>query len=206
MPLSLIVFDDFYEDPQEVRQAALKLDYPTPQQTPNYPGRNSHQPIIIGGIEQMVSKIVNEPVLGARNAAHCYFRVAMAEDDTNRKYDIHIDPEVIWTGILYLTLPEHCQGGTEFYRHKETESDRAAIYPDELKAVGARNFGDAGDPIIQRDSTDKSKWEHLTTVPMRFNRLVLLRPWFWHTAGRSFGSSIENCRLIQLFAFVPARR
>jgi len=39
------------------------------------------------------------------------------------------------------------------------------------------------------------------TVPMRFNRCVLLRPWFWHTAGPSFGDRPENARLIQMFFF-----
>ena len=32
------------------------------------------------------------------------------------------DPE---SGIVYLTLPKFCQGGTEFYRHKGIDSDRA---------------------------------------------------------------------------------
>lgn len=205
MPLSLIVFDDFYEDPMEVRRAALKLDYPPPEQRPNYPGRNSKQQLVIGGLDEIVSKMVNEPLVGAKNAAHCYCRSAVAADDDNRRYNVHIDPEAWWSGILYLTLPEHCQGGTEFYRHKETASDRAPVYPHELAKHKARNFGDAGDAIIQRDSMDMSKWEHLMTVPMRFNRLILLRPWFWHTAGKSFGTTIENGRLVHLFFFIPPK-
>ena len=39
------------------------------------------------------------------------------------------------------------------------------------------------------------------TIPMRFNRCVLFRPWFWHTSGESFGDRGENARLIQLFFF-----
>jgi hypothetical protein len=41
MPLSLIVFDDFYGDPMEIRRAALSLLYP-PVSDANYPGRNSN--------------------------------------------------------------------------------------------------------------------------------------------------------------------
>ena len=41
-------------------------------------------------------------------------------------------------------------------------------------------------------------------VPMRFNRLVLLRPWLWHTAGEAFGDSLENGRLIYLMFFASA--
>jgi hypothetical protein len=40
------------------------------------------------------------------------------------------------------------------------------------------------------------------TVPMRFNRLVLLQPQYWHTAGGSFGDSIENGRLVYLMFFL----
>jgi len=36
---------------------------------------------------------------------------------------------------------------------------------------------------------------------MRFNRLVLLRPWLWHTSGPGFGDSIENGRLVYLMFF-----
>jgi hypothetical protein len=39
------------------------------------------------------------------------------------------------------------------------------------------------------------------TVPMRFNRLILYRPWLWHSAGEAFGASLDDGRLIQLVAF-----
>ncbi len=39
------------------------------------------------------------------------------------------------------------------------------------------------------------------TVPMRFNRLILYRPWSWHSAGEAFGSGLDDGRLIQLVAF-----
>lgn len=58
--------------------------------------------------------------------------------------------------------------------------------------------------IIQKDTLDDSKWEHTMTVPMRFNRLVLLRPWLWHTAGEAFGDSVENGRLVYLMFFESA--
>ncbi|MFQ5347644.1 MAG: hypothetical protein ACE5ED_07350 [Rhodothalassiaceae bacterium] len=41
---------------------------------------------------------------------------------------------------------------------------------------------------------------------MRFNRLVLLRPWLWHTAGPGFGNSLENGRLVYLMFYVRAPR
>lgn len=207
MPLSYLVFDDFYTDPMAVRNEALALEYPTPTSRRNYPGRNSKQRLLVQGLEQIVSRIVNEPVKASPQDAHGHCRISLADDDPNRRYYVHVDPTAYWSGILYLTLPEHCQGGTEFYRHIATNTDRAPLLDNELAASGATSFGEAADPIIQKDSNDLSKWELLSTVPMRFNRLCLLRPWFWHTAGPSFGDGLHNGRLVQLFFFIkdPAR-
>jgi len=58
--------------------------------------------------------------------------------------------------------------------------------------------------IIERDSIDDAKWEPTMRAPMRFNRLVLLRPWLWHTAGPAFGDRMENGRLVYLMFFEAA--
>lgn len=204
MPLSIMVIDDFYQDPMAVRRAALQLDYPVLDAPQNYAGRNSRQALLVGGIEGIVSRLVSEDLVATPNTAHCYCRIALEGDNDRQLFGIHIDNDVWWAGLLYLTLPEHCRGGTEFYRHKETKSDRAPVLKQELAALGARNFAEAGIPIIARDHKDRSCWEHLMTVPMRFNRLILLRPWLWHAAGESFGTSLENGRLVQVFFFNPA--
>ena len=52
---------------------------------------------------------------------------------------------------------------------------------------------------------DDAKWEMTHRVPMRFNRLILLRPWLWHTAGESFGSTPADSRLVYLMFFESAR-
>ena len=60
--------------------------------------------------------------------------------------------------------------------------------------------------VLARDTMDDSKWEMTHRVPMRFNRLILLRPWLWHTAGESFGTTPEDSRLVYLMFFESARR
>lgn len=42
------------------------------------------------------------------------------------------------------------------------------------------------------------------SVPIRFNRLILLRPWLWHTAGAGFGDRLGNGRLVYLMFFAAA--
>src|SRR5262249_2881812 len=120
MPLSIIVFDDFYGDPMALRDAALKLNYPKPKVKQNWPGRNGGTPPLAPGLEEAVSKTVAEKGAGAKASAHSCFRLSLAGDATDRLFNVHIDEGMWWAGIVYLTLPDDCQGGTEFFRHKAT--------------------------------------------------------------------------------------
>ena len=74
--------------------------------------------------------------------------------------------------------------------------------PEALKATGYASYKDLQHEILDRDSLDRSKWELTMTVPMRFNRLVLLQPHYWHTSGQAFGDSVENGRLVYLMFFM----
>ena len=201
MQTSIIVIDDFYGEPEKIRQRALDLDYPEPETAPNFAGRNSVERITSRGLDQAISKLVNEPVSGVQQFGHGRCRLSLEHDDASRRYYVHVDAGAYWAGVLYLTPPEHCRGGTEFFRHKRLGTDRAAIYAHEMAAIGAKTYREAAEPIIAADSADLTKWEHVMTVPMRFNRLILLRPWLWHAAGRSFGDRLANGRLVQLFFF-----
>jgi hypothetical protein len=110
-----------------------------------------------------------------------------------------------WSGILYLSRPEDCRGGTQFFRHIRTGSDRAPVTAAELAAMGYASQDEAHQDIIERDSLDDSAWEMTMEVPMRFNRLLLLRPWLWHTAGPAFGDRLDNARLVYLMFFQVRR-
>ena len=201
MRLSYLIIDDFYDDPQAVRNAALHTDYARSVDGANYPGDNSADAFEVDGLSELVSNMVQEPLMGTPSSGHCRFRIATAGAESRARARMHVDGPSYWSGIVYLTLPEHCRGGTEFYRHRELGTDRAPIYDSEVAHMGGNSCAQFTQELIVRDSNDPSKWEHLMTVPMRFNRCVLFRPWFWHTSGESFGDRGENARLIQLFFF-----
>jgi hypothetical protein len=194
----LFVIDDFLRNPEEVRAQALSMDYEIPG---HYPGMNSVQKLRIEGLDQVISALVREPVRApwTKNFSHGSCRVTFASD--NQEARIHID-ESHWSGILYLSRPEDCQGGTEFFRHKRTNTDRVPMDEATLKAAGYSSYEELQHDILDKDALDRSKWEHTMTVPMRFNRLVLLQPHYWHTAGPGFGDSLENGRLIYVMFFL----
>jgi hypothetical protein len=200
MAISLIVIDDFLGEPEVFRQRALGLKY---KNAGTYPGRNSVERLKIEGLAEEVTFIVRERVCEPDPAqSHAKCRLTLASDDEPGR--IHVDPS-FWSGILYLSRPEDCQGGTEFYRHIPTGTDEVPRTIEDINAFGYASSSEMSHQILEKDGGDRSKWELTMTVPMRFNRLVLLRPWLWHTSGPGFGDSVENGRLVYLmFFFKPA--
>ena len=194
---SLIVLDDFLKNPEAVREQALKLNYTVQGR---FPGLNSAEKIELPYLNEIVSAVIRQPVYTpwAKDFSHGSCRLALASDDKPGR--IHIDPSQL-SGILYLSRPEDCQGGTEFYRHIRTGTDRLPMDEETLKAVGYSSYEELQHEILDKDALDRSKWELTMTVPMRFNRLILLQPHYWHTSGPGFGDSVENGRLIYVMFF-----
>lgn len=201
MTTSLIVVDDFLTTADAVREAALKLTYPDLQGA--FPGRNSLERIEMGGLAAHVSQITGERLQPlSPQGSHAKCRITLASDVGRGK--VHVDPGY-WSGILYLSRPEDCHGGTDFFRHRRTNTDRRPMTPEEVVAMGYASYEESHQDIIERDGLDDSAWERSMTVPMRFNRLVLLRPWLWHTAGPGFGDGLDNGRLVYLMFFAAVQ-
>jgi hypothetical protein len=201
MPTSLVIVDDFLNNAQQLRDAALRLTYP--QQEGAFPGRNSLERLQLDGLVPQVSRILGEPLrLLDPLQSHAKCRITLAADIGRAK--VHVDRSH-WSGILYLSRPQDCRGGTDFFRHRRTNTDRAPINEDEMRAMGYASMAEMHEDIIEKDSNDDSAWELVMRVPMRFNRLVLLRPWLWHTAGEGFGDRPENGRLVYLMFFGSAQ-
>jgi len=197
---TVLVVDEFLDNANAFRSHALSLDYPPLQGA--FPGRNSLQRINLDRIADVVSALVGEPlVVPDPPQSHAKARLTLAADKGRGK--VHIDSSH-WSGILYLSRPEDCFGGTEFFRHRATGLDRFPVTREELDQAGFADFAEAHRVLIEQDGNDDAAWELTMTVPMQFNRLLLLRPWLFHTAGPGFGSSPENARLVYLLFFNQA--
>jgi hypothetical protein len=165
MPTSLIIVDDFLDNALALREAALRLTYP-PQEG-MFPGRNSVERINIEGLADQVSRLVGEPLdVLPPPQAHGKSRITLSADRGKAK--VHVDA-AHWSGILYLSRPQDCRGGTEFFRHLATNTDRTAYNDNEARALGFESAKGMTDEILDRDGTDESKWEMTQRVPMRFN-------------------------------------
>lgn len=190
---TIIVIDEFLDFVDDLRRRALHEDYESADQGTYFPGRNSKQPVYVKGIDQVISNLVGEKLTPSPGNSHGKFRVALEGD--KGKGGVHID-KCDWSGILYLSKDEDCYGGTDFYRHKVLNSDRAPLNQNDLNAMGIKSFDSFWHDYLLKDGLDEDKWTLQTHIPMKYNRLILFRPWLFHNAGPGFGSDIKNGRLI----------
>ena len=199
MPLpSLLIVDDFLTDPHVARDKALALDYDPALKDGNYPGVLSARPLPIPGLDDAVTRIIGAKVQPQAGTSHGHCRLTLAND--KGLSGVHIDP-CFYSGILYLNLPEHCRGGTDFFRHKRTGLERVPTDTGQMLAAGYGDPNQLIEEVVNADTLKPSRWEKQLTVPMRFNRLVLFSPWMFHNSARGFGSNAGNGRLVHLMFF-----
>jgi hypothetical protein len=198
---SFLMVDDFLANPHDLRRRALALGYDRAAKQGNYPGVTSDQPIPIPGLDDYVSRAIGAPVKAAPNTLHGHCRLTLRSD--RGASGVHIDP-AFYSGILYLSLPEHAAGGTDFYRHKRTGLERIPTSPDRIVEAGYGNVNDLIEDVVNKDTLRPSTWEKSFTAPMRFNRLILFSPWLFHNSARGFGDTPDTGRLAYLMFFAAA--
>ncbi len=192
--MNIIVIDNFYENPDQVRALALKAHYQDVTQL-NYPGFQSIYNYASLSVTQKIEKAINSKILLASKAqTFGKFRVMLKEADSNLK--VHLDGQSDWTGVLYLNPDEDCDGGTGFYTHKKTGFDGP---------TNDLNWHEIEKDIIESDTLNPYAWTQTGFVAMKFNRLVLFRGnKLFHCHTKSFGTNLQNGRLTQNFFFREA--
>jgi hypothetical protein len=195
---SFLIFDDFVANPRELRRQALELGYSAANKAGNYPGITSERALPIPGLDDFVSRAIGTRVRAAPDTLHGHCRLTMKAD--RGLSGVHVDP-AFYSGILYLSLPEHAQGGTDFYRHKRTGLERIPEKANDILAAGYGDVNDLIEDVVNKDTLRPAAWERSFSAPMRFNRLILFSPMSFHNSARGFGDRPENARLVYLMFF-----
>jgi hypothetical protein len=194
----VVIHDDFYSNPDQIVELVKSLEFEDPNQG-NYPGKNSkfiHYP---EEFNDFFSWMTGEKVKAATGSSAGMFRLTTAEDRFKQK--IHIDlPNMncSWAGVLYLNKEFKPDAGTKFWQHKETGMDELPLNSNDASTLGFHSLDDVK-KFMETDGLDESKWNCVMSVPLKYNRLVLFRPWMWHSIGAQFGHNDDTARLTQLF-------
>jgi Family of unknown function (DUF6445) len=181
MRLNLLIIDDFYVNPDQVRNFALTQDFSVKG---NYPGARTKSfwsDDIKQAIEhymQFAGKITDSFDESGYTGA---FQIATANDRTW----IHSDTNNMWAGVCYLTPDAPYTGGTGLFRHKAT-GEHTRITHD-------------------HEGYDYTKYDLFDRIGNKYNRLVIYRSDLFHASLDYFGDNLHNGRLFQTFFFDTER-
>jgi hypothetical protein len=185
----MLVFDNFYNNPLEVKQTALTCSY-MPVKTDDihkfgtapWPGKMSKISYSPNDLDLYVSKILNKPVRELKGINSGRFRISSANDKSSN--DIHIDT-CDYAGVLYLNDTSNI-AGTIFYTNKSTGKNSCDI--DFYKTL-----------VLNNDINDLTKWNINLVSYIVFNRLIIYPANMFHGIGPLFGVDNNDSRLVQTF-------
>jgi len=191
MQTSLIIVDNFYNNPDETRKWVLEQPFNV---TGNYPGQRTTPVHHWTDLKDTIQGIVEKP--GGKITKWDYDYTTAFQYTTKKDSSwIHPDHTTMWAGVCYLTPDAPVSGGTGLFRHKETGLER----PPRLEN------GNLDDDWLKEHcwphSRDFSKWDMTAMVGNVYNRLVLYRGDLFHSSLDYFGESLEDGRLFQTFFF-----
>ena len=198
----MYIVDGFYKDPDSIRDYALHMQR-NDTSLGNYAGVMTSDVFLTQEHVDIISQLVGHPVMPSTGFTG-KFRFTRAGDVS--KQDIHFDPgdnNCAWAGIVYLTPGVEQTDGTVFWKHKRTGLESIPRSLEGIEAHGWRGEDDLKQ-FLDTEGIDHSLWERTLVVPYRYNRMVLFRPWMFHSPGTPFGTTIEDSRLVQTFFWSPA--
>lgn len=194
----IMVVDDFYPDPDTVRD--LVLNMPREEQSGgNYAGVMTQEALFTPGHQQALMNLTGQQLTPSTGLCG---KVRFTQAHESGRQHIHFDPgnNMMWAGVVFLQQPEHYpaanRSGTRFWRHLRTGLSSIPLTQEGIEAHGWNNVEDL-QAFLETDGVDESLWELTLEVPYRYNRLVLFRPWQFHSPGDAFGDSLDNCRILQ---------
>ena len=209
----VIIYDNFYGDGEAIRNLALDMKYEEPRDK-NYPGVNTEMSYFSDEMREFFCWLTGENIDRSEGSACGHFRKTFAADRS--KQLIHADLpnlKTVWAGVLYLNPDEHVVDetgsyrdcGTKFWRHRRLGLEHLPMDPSIAAQYGFNSLDDVK-TFMETDGIDETLWSETQRIPPKFNRLVVFRPWLWHSIGGQFGENSENCRLTQLFFFEPSNK
>jgi hypothetical protein len=205
MRRSIIILDDFHENPQEVRDYAISATYST-EESSTYPGKNATTGFQEDLLKSKIETILQRPIKPSSPFGYFRYSWETSDQENEKLQKVHVDNGWEFGGVCYLSTPEQLKAnpnsGTLFARHKDLKIDATPRTKEEAEIFGYTHYDELRQSIIYGDGLDLNKWETYAKVSPKFNRLVLFRSWMYHSHHINFGpQDPAQSRLVQLFFF-----
>lgn len=187
------VVDDFYQDPDAVREYALLQNF--------FPGEGAvgsrtRKQFLFNGLKERF-----EEIMGVKIAEHTPQGTGWYDEGINGRFQsckadtpmvFHCDSQK-WAAVIYLTPNAPTQSGTSFYKHKASgvrhgsEIDNA--YQNGHEVFNGKTF------------LDPTPYEKVDVVGNVYNRLVIFDGQLIHSGNDYFGWDFASSRFFQIFFF-----
>ena len=187
-PINIIVVDNFYSNPDLVREYAIEnLNF---ESSDYHRGMRSSDSFILNGTKERFEQILGKPILNWNDPSYA-----------NGKFQFctSLDPIVYHTDIqsyaamVFLTPNAPLQSGTATYRSIYTNSIK--IDNDDTHAKAFKGLSN------DLNFYDKTSFEVVDSIANIYNRLIIFDSKNIHAAVNYFGDTIYNSRFFHLFFF-----
>lgn len=195
----LVVVDDFFHDPDQIRAIALAQDYGADLRY--YKGLRSRQRFLWPWLREAFGRLLGREVtVWTEHAANGVFQQTGHEDPLVWHHDSQT-----FAAAVYLTPNSPPSSGTSFWRDRVHGCRRSPDHPLEVRRLGSPDAIQAArDVVYAKDSvTHPDTWELIESVAGLYNRLVIWDAKLFHSATsyEDFGDAPDSTRLVQLFFF-----
>jgi len=193
------VVDDFFDNPDYIRDYALSLEY---TRDPEYmwPGKRTSQlcdldPNLFEFVINRALSVYHKPGLDYTEwQAKCYFQLV---DKSYGNGWIHVDDALI-TGIVYLNKDCNPNAGTTIYERKTGDS---LLNSDKKQQFFKGEIDLETEKSYRKENNDQ--FEESVTIKNKFNRLVMFDSALYHGANDfADNSNQQNGDRLTLVFFV----
>lgn len=179
---AVVVVDDFFTDPDAVRQLALAQPY---DESAYHKGRRSRERFLHLVDPAVFGQLLRRQVTAwESHGMNGRFQLCLSTDPIVYHSDMQTH-----AGIVFLTPDAPACCGLALYRSKVTGLRR----PPADQATATRMY--------DGNLYDRTKWEEIDRIGNLYNRLVLWDGQLVHAPAGYFGNALENGRLFQIFFF-----
>ena len=193
MRFNSLTIDNFYANPMDVREFALRQEFKV---RGNYPGQRTES-FLTDATKKTLRDILYPFAGEITNWGGEYTGSFQYTTASDRSW-IHADSTTDWAAVCYLTTDAPVSAGTGIFRHKQTgwmNFDYKREHDEEYMIQAPPGH----------DSQDYTKWEMVDRVGNVFNRLIMYRADNYHVSLDYFGKDMYDGRLFQVFFFTTER-
>lgn len=179
-----IIVDNFYKDPDAIREFALSVEYDQGGIGRGYIGNRSKDQYFFEGIKESFEHIIGKKITTWED----HFSSGRFQYNPAGEPLVYHCDENRWAGMIFLTPDAPPECGTALFRHKQSGIMHNS-HPELYKAFNQKTF------------LDGTPYEEIDRFGNVYNRLVIFDGGCIHAASEYFGSELNDCRLWHMFFF-----